>query len=135
MKRSWLAKSILPKPKKPKTKKPKQLSQGEETFALHLRAHALEHEFVRELKFHKEREWLFDFAKKEYMLAIEIEGGTEWGKSRHSKGKGFEDDCRKYNTATGLGWKVCRFSTQMVMSGEAIAFVVDLVRALRCQQR
>jgi hypothetical protein len=102
---------------------PKVLSAGEETFALQCKAYDLRPE--REYRF-SERKFKFDFAWPEFMVAVEVEGGTEWGRSRHSKGKGFEADCEKYNLAAILGWKVLRFSTRMVVSGEAI----DLVRKL-----
>jgi len=55
---------------------------------------------------------------------VEIEGGTRFGKSRHSRGDGFERDARKYNAAALLGWRILRFTTAMVISGEAI----DVVR-------
>lgn len=96
---------------------PQPLSTGEETFALHCKAHGFTPE--REYRF-CDRKWAFDFAFPEQMVAIEVEGGTKFGKSRHSRGDGFEGDCAKYNTATRLGWKVYRFSTAMVTRGDAI---------------
>src|SRR5690606_17944227 len=39
---------------------------------------------------------------------------------RHTTGKGFVEDCRKYNAAAKLGWTVLRFPTAQVKSGEAI---------------
>lgn len=97
---------------------PKPLSMGEETFALQCQAYKFTPE--REFKFIEGRKFAFDFAFPEAMIAIEIEGGTSFGKSRHSRGEGFENDCRKYNAATSLGWRVFRFSTAMVQKGEAI---------------
>lgn len=99
---------------------------------MHLRAHGLAADFEREVVFHSERLWRYDFACRALKIAVEIEGGTRSGKSRHSKGQGFDEDCRKYNAAAALGWCVCRYSTEMVKSGEAIAFVVDLVRTRLC---
>lgn len=69
-----------------------------------------------EYKFHKKRKWRFDFAWPKYMIALEIEGGT-WTDGGHSRGKGFEKDCLKYNEATGQGWSVYRFTTDMVYDG------------------
>lgn len=97
---------------------PKALSHGEEAFALHCRAHGFTPE--REYRFCEGRKWAFDFAFPESMVAIEIEGGTKFGKSRHSQGRGFEGDCVKYNAATRLGWKVYRYTTEMVAAGTAI---------------
>jgi very-short-patch-repair endonuclease len=97
---------------------PKPLSVGEEEFALQCKAYGFKPE--REYEFVPGRKFRFDFAFPEPMIAFEIEGGTTTGKSRHSKGEGFERDCRKYNLAAALGWRVYRFTTQMVKRGEAI---------------
>lgn len=106
------------------SKIPKALSSGEELFALHCKSYGLQPE--REYHFFMARKWAFDFAWPDRKLAVEIEGGTAFGKSRHSQGEGFANDCRKYNHAVVLGWYVLRFTTAMVTSGEAI----DAVRAL-----
>lgn len=98
---------------------PKKLSAGEEMFALHCRAYGLNPE--REVRFDNERQWRFDFAFPAIKLAVEIEGGTKYGLSRHSRGQGFENDARKYNAAALQRWRVLKFTTAMVLSGEAIA--------------
>lgn len=103
---------------------PNKLSVGEETFALHCQAHRLEP--VRELQF-CERKWRFDFSWPDRKVAVEVEGGTNFGRSRHSKGKGFEQDAAKYNRAAREGWVVLRFSTRMVTSGEAINEVLEVL--------
>jgi very-short-patch-repair endonuclease len=102
---------------------PKALSEGEECFDLHCRAKMLNP--VREYKF-CDRGWRFDFAFPGIALAIEIEGGT-WSGGRHSRGSGFEADCAKYNRAAMLGWKVLRYSTEMVQNGTAIHQVVEYI--------
>ena len=107
------------------SKIPKKLSVGEETLALHCRARGLEPE--REYKFAEGRQWAFDFAWPEKMIAVEVEGGTKFGQSRHSKGKGFVDDCHKYNAATRLGWKVYRYTTEMVDRGDAINDILEMM--------
>lgn len=104
---------------------PQPLSAGEETFALRCKAHNFTPE--REYRFYEGRKWAFDFAFPESMVAIEIEGGTRFGKSRHSRGQGFMNDCAKYNTATRLGWKVYRYSTEMVMRGTAINDLLSMI--------
>ncbi len=73
----------------------------------------------REYSFHPVRKWRFDFAVPAIKLGIEVEGGT-WKGGRHSRGKGFEDDCEKYNTAVLLGWRILRFTTEMVEDNTAI---------------
>ena len=113
------------------------MSNLEETFKLHLRLEKLDNHFVREYRFHKARRWRFDFADIENMIAIEVEGGT-WSKPRkflgqwwikatgHVTGKGFQDDCIKYNAAAKMGWQVYRFDSPMVAKGEAINFIKEL---------
>jgi hypothetical protein len=68
------------------------------------------------------QDWKFDFAWVDRRLAVEVEGGT-WSGGRHVRGGGFEGDCRKYNEATLLNWRIFRFTTRMVMSGEALGLV------------
>ena len=104
---------------------PQPLSEGEEAFALHCRVHGLSPD--REVKFDPDRNWRFDFTFPG-MLAVEVDGGTKFGKSRHSRGSGYEEDCRKLNRAAILGWRVLRFSTAMVLSGEAINTVESALK-------
>ena len=75
---------------------------------------------IREFVFAPPRKWRFDFAYPEKKIAIEIEGGI-WSAGRHTRGKGFESDCEKYNTATLLGWRVYRFTGEMVGRGEMMS--------------
>ncbi|HQR07014.1 MAG TPA: hypothetical protein PLN21_09340 [Gemmatales bacterium] len=72
-----------------------------------------------EYQFCNGRKYRFDFAWPPLMLAVEVEGGT-WSGGRHTRGKGYEEDCRKYNLAAIEGWKVLRFTSDMVKRGEAI---------------
>jgi hypothetical protein len=108
------------------SKVPKAFSRGEEEFMLQCRIYGFTPE--REFRFVEGRKYAFDFAFPEASppVAIEIEGGTKFGKSRHSYGLGFEADARKYNLATSLGWRVYRFSSAMVQRGEAI----DMLRSV-----
>lgn len=76
----------------------------------------------QEVRFHPKRKWRFDFSWRGRFIAVEIEGGVFSG-GRHTQGKGFTEDCVKYNEAQILGWKVYRFTTQQVISGEAINFM------------
>jgi hypothetical protein len=76
----------------------------------------------KEYRFHKTRRWRFDFAWPKYMVAVECEGGT-WSGGRHTRGKGFEGDCEKYNEAALDGWKVFRFTSTMIEGGDALEFL------------
>jgi very-short-patch-repair endonuclease len=112
------------------SKLPKALSEGEETFALHCKAYGLEPE--REFLFAAEigRKFRADFAFPNDRLLVEIEGGS-WTNGRHNRGYGFELDCEKYNIATYLGWRLLRYSTDMVTGGGAIQNVRRILAGVK----
>jgi very-short-patch-repair endonuclease len=93
-------------------------SEHEELFAMQLRAAKLRG-WEREVRFDPVRRWRFDFAHCIYKIAVEIEGQI-WAKGRHNTGTGIQSDMTKYNSATIKGWRVLRFSPEMVASGEAL---------------
>ena len=78
----------------------------------------------REWKFCPDRKWRFDFALigAGVKTAIELEGGI-WANGRHTRGAGYQGDLDKYNSATALGWRVYRFSTQDVLTGKCLTFL------------
>jgi hypothetical protein len=80
-----------------------------------------------EYRFHDTRQWRFDFAWPDYCLAVEVEGG-QWINGRHQRGKGFEDDCEKYNEAALDGWMVFRFTGDMVKDGRALEMLLRCLR-------
>lgn len=75
---------------------------------------------VREHRFHPVRQWRFDLAFPERMVAVEVDGAV-YAQGRHTRGKGFEDDCVKMNQAAVLGWRVFRYSTGQVKKGIPVA--------------
>ena len=85
-----------------------------------------------EVRFHATRRWRFDLAYPDLHLAIEQEGGT-WTRGRHTRGKGYAADCEKYNEATLLGWKILRFTTDMVKDGTALT-LIERAFALRAAE-
>lgn len=98
------------------------MSALEDLLAFQLRAARLPPP-QREVGFVNGRRWRFDFAWPQRRLAVEVEGGTASGKSRHSRGKGFERDCEKYNTAALHDWRVLRMTAAMVRDGRALQWV------------
>ena len=70
-------------------------------------------------EYSRERDWAFDRAWPAYRVAVELEGGVHVG-GRHVRGRGYENDCQKYNAATLAGWRVLRFTSGMLDSGEAL---------------
>jgi very-short-patch-repair endonuclease len=105
---------------------PRAASKGEETLALQLKAEGIK--FQREFRFAPPRRWKFDFALgvEHGDIAVEIEGGS-WSAGAHTRGKHFEQDCEKYAEAVIIGWRVFRFTTDMVMSGEAIKYILRAI--------
>ncbi len=102
------------------------MSQLEALLLRHIRAVKLEMP-VQEYRFHETRKWRFDFAYPDQNLAIEVEGGI-WSGGRHTRGKGYEDDCEKYNTAALRGWTVLRFTGDMIKKGLAITTIEEALR-------
>lgn len=92
-----------------------------------------------EWRFHPTRLWRFDYALGDFVgqywepnrVALEIEGAV-WSRGRHTRGKGFQADMVKYNTATMLGWRVLRFSTEDVLRGRAKAFLAEHLGGKSC---
>jgi very-short-patch-repair endonuclease len=97
-------------------------SDLERTFAMHCKA--MGYKPTREYRFAPPRRWKFDFAWKDEKIAVEIEGGIYTG-GRHTRGRGFEADCEKYNAGTLAGWRIFRFSAKHVTSGEAIRTIEE----------
>jgi very-short-patch-repair endonuclease len=69
---------------------------------------------VPEYRFDAKRLWRFDWAWVEHHVAVEVEGNA-WGVrggGRHMQDK----DLEKYNMATLAGWRVFRFSPNMLLA-------------------
>lgn len=111
-----------------------------------------------EHKFHPTRKWRFDGAWPDQKIAFEVEGGTWGNKctkchgkgklvwvqnlskpctvchgtgvalGRHSRAKGYERDCEKYNEAALLGWCVLRFTSDMVKDGRAMETIYKALK-------
>ena len=76
----------------------------------------------REYRFHPERLWRLDLADVPAKLGIEVEGGV-WADGRHTRGKGFTEDCVKYAELAILGWRLIRVTTGQVRDGLALGWV------------
>lgn len=85
----------------------------------------------REHRFHPTRKWAFDFAWPALKIALESEGGS-WSGGRHTRGKGFAQDCEKYTEAALDGWCVLRVLSAQLCTDATIALVR---RAIAHQQR
>ena len=67
----------------------------------------------KEYQFCLPRKFRFDFAWPDLKIAIEAEGGV-WIRGGHVRGTGYIQNCKKYNMATLLGWRVLRYTPDMI---------------------
>lgn len=121
------------------------VSQLEHALILHIRAHKLP-EPQQEYRFAAHhvglgkgnkarlddaglRDWRFDFAWPNHMLAVEAEGGG-WIGGRHNRGRGFAEDMKKYDAAMRLGWNVYRCDGCLIKSGRAVETIKILIEKL-----
>lgn len=75
-----------------------------------------------------ERRWRFDIAFVKEKIALEIEGGIWKGKfGGHTSGKGYTNNCEKYNEATVAGWKVLRVVDQQIDNGDMLRWIKGLL--------
>ena len=86
--------------------------------------------FQVEHKFHPKRKWRFDFVVLpiELKIAIEFEGGVWRSKGAHNTGVAFTKDCEKYNKATAMGWRIFRYTVNMLR--ENPGQVIDDIRGV-----
>ncbi|MFD2112037.1 DUF559 domain-containing protein [Thiorhodococcus fuscus] len=109
----------------------RRTSALEETLAWQIRAARLPAP-EREFRAVPTRRWRIDFAWPAQRVALEVEGGI-WMQGRHTRPKGFEGDCEKYNEIALQGWRVLRVTGDMVRDGRALRLAE---RALeRCDER
>tara|TARA_R110000787_G_scaffold6571_2_gene22869 strand:+ start:5115 stop:5453 length:339 start_codon:yes stop_codon:yes gene_type:complete len=105
----------------------KKLSELEETLWVHMRAmHGDCGMPMPERQFHylpDRPRCHCDFCWPDQMLIVEAEGGV-WNQGRHTRGKGFIDDCTKYNEASLLGYTVLRVTMEHISSGQAIEWIM-----------
>lgn len=118
----FYAPPVAKKAKKPAA--PKQPSVGESELMKHFKAHKIAYKY--EFKFCPHRRWKSDFRILGTSILVEVEGGT-WSGGRHTRGKGYEQDCEKYSWAAANGWIVLRYTTQQVNSGSAILGVLAAI--------
>ncbi len=105
----------------------KSESVGEKTLELQLRVSKIE--FEREFRFDPNRQWSADFKIKGYRILVEVEGGTR-SNGRHSRHEGFQEDCKKYNSANRLGYHVLRGTTEMVKKGDLLNDIQKMIQSI-----
>ena len=80
----------------------------------------------REYRFAPPRRYRADFAYPEKMLLIEVEGGV-WVRGAHTRGGHYNSDCEKYNLAAKLGYRVLRFTSNMIKDGSALMTIEEVL--------
>lgn len=101
-----------------KTKRRRQTQQTTDAFTLLCRSY-LHVECVKEYRFHPTRKWRFDYAIPTHRIALEVEGGV-WTAGRHTRPKGFIEDCNKYNQAALYGWRLFRCTPSDLMTRKTL---------------
>lgn len=105
-------------------------SELERTLAAQLDYVGLSAGCHRQFRWHPKRRFRADFAWPEKMLLVEVQGGTWTSHSRHTRGSGYRDDCRKLNAATLLGFRSLYFTGEMIESGEALNVIEQALSIL-----
>jgi len=82
----------------------------------------------KQYHFHPVRKWRSDFAYPGLHLLIEIEGGI-YTNGRHVRPQGYQEDCIKYNEAALLGYRLLRFTPDMVESGSALRYTEAAIQS------
>lgn len=139
-------------------KKASQATLLKELFEAQLKEFGLRDRFQpndsapKELRFHPDRQWRFDYACEVEKVAIEIQGGTygnpikchqchatvmrkkkdggwfmvrEGG--RHQNATALRSEYEKLNEAQRLGWRVFLFNDKMVRDRTAIEYISRIV--------
>lgn len=111
---------------------PRVASQPESAFLWYWRHIARGPEPALEYRFAVERRWRFDVAWPEARVAVEIDGGG-WVRGRHHRPAGYQADAEKLNAAVAAGWRVLRFTPEMLRRDPARAaeLVAELLQARR----
>lgn len=68
---------------------------------------------MREYMFHPSKNWRFDYAWLNHMVALEIQGGT-FVRGRHSRGAALSGEYEKINQASLMGWRIFYADTTMM---------------------
>lgn len=75
--------------------------------------------YVKEYQFNKKRQFRFDWCIPSLKIGVEYEGDTYSGKGAHTRGAHYASDCEKYNLAALDGWKVLRYTVDILKDNGA----------------
>ena len=69
--------------------------------------------YLKEYRFNPKRRWRADYYLPDINTICEVEGAT-WAQGRHTRGKGYGNDCEKYNSVSIMGFKLLRYTTDQI---------------------
>lgn len=104
-------------------KPPSTGSDLEAEFAFQLRAAGVDAEQQFRIP---PRKYLYDFHIRGEQLLCEVQGGI-WVQGKHTRGAGYENDCKKMIFAQLNGYRIFYFTPGMVHSGEALDCVLSFL--------
>ena len=81
----------------------------------------------RQYRYAPPRKFAADFAWPAQRLLVEVQGGI-WTRQAHGSIKGVLADIDRLNAATMAGWRLLRFTPDMVKSGAARMMIEDALR-------
>lgn len=120
---------MMPKTKKSLDVVPRKQTQLEMWGEALMRELGLPEAF-REYLFWPGRRFRFDFAWPQVKVAVELEGGVfSRGKSGHTMGHHYHNNCTKYNQALMFGWRVIRLTAKHLEDIEYLREVFGWIRA------
>lgn len=70
------------------------------------------------------RQYRFDRAWPEQMVAVEVQGGI-WTNGAHARGSGIERDAVKLSVGAATGWRVIVATRLMIESGIAVRLIAQ----------
>lgn len=83
----------------------------------------------REYVFCPGRRFRFDYALPEKMIAVEVDGGI-WKLGRHNRPQTFQRDLEKFNRASAMGWRIFRYTYEMLARRDYEIDIRELLYAL-----
>jgi hypothetical protein len=83
--------------------------------------------YAMEVEFHPSRKWRLDFVVAG-AIAVEVMGAV-FKQGRHTRGKGYEEDCEKQNEAEIRGFTYLRVTPTHVLNGKALEWIQRAVKA------
>jgi hypothetical protein len=79
---------------------------------------------VTQHRFVPGRQFRFDRAYPDRMVAVEVQGGT-WSQRGHARPSMIQRDCLKLSLAAALGWRCLPLTRAMIEDGTAVELIAQ----------